>query len=197
MKRVWRVGLGAAFVGVLGLVGCGAPEAGRDEHGRAPPPGFEEVEGDVDENVDGSDPAPPGTGGTLSLTPEPLRGYFPQKPYPPREEEDHKGDTKHCWTFETEKDISFILVDIPCPKWVKHISVTDLNNPGRKISPSRSIEPSNCQPNVYGIKFEGVDTRKAKVCVEAREPIDRDAVTIVVKAATVCEIAVKGEGTCN
>lgn len=131
------------------------------------------------------------------------RSLVPPPPPPPTKEpeepcvEDGDCDTRHCWEFREEQDISFVLVSLPCPALLESITVTDLNDSRRVIGPAKPGEPSNCEPNVFGYKFEGVNTRGVEVCVETSAPIDVDAVTIVVKAGQSCEIEVQGTGSCE
>lgn len=113
---------------------------------------------------------------------------------PWKREESDSCDDRHCFDIDTEQDISYLLVDLPCADSVERIVVKDRRTGDKVGSAVQKNQPSaaTCEESVTGFKIENVNTRKAEICIETSERIDSDAISIQVKAGLFCEFAVEG-----
>ena len=112
---------------------------------------------------------------------------------PWKRQESDTCDDRHCFDIETEKDISYLLVDVPCPDAIERIVVKD--RWGRKVgSPVKANARSAavCEERITGFKIENVNRRRVELCIESSEKIDSDAITIQVKAGLVCAFEQRG-----
>ncbi len=91
-----------------------------------------------------------------------------------------------CFDIHREQEISFLLVDVPCPEKVESIVVTD--DSGKRRGSVKYDQPSNCEKNLLGFKVEGVNARDVELCIEFDEPVSSEAVTIQVKSGLDCSI---------
>lgn len=99
---------------------------------------------------------------------------------------------RFCRTFWEEKDISFVLVHVPCTDLVEDIYL----DTGKRVLLPKPSEPSNCAENLVGYKFEGINTQMVEVCLETKVPIDPRSISVQVKTGDGCETVIDGSRPC-